>query len=73
MLPEKLEKKQNSRQRDIHPNPQKTRPEYPPKKPHTKSKPRKPRITGLQRIVLKFPKEPNYFILKKCSRFESVF
>lgn len=73
ILPEKWKKKQNLRQRDIHPHPKNPQPES-PQKPQTKSTPRKPRTTGLQKGSPKVTlKNRAYFILKKCSSLASVF
>lgn len=72
-LPEKWKKKQNLRQRDIHPHPKNPQPES-PQKPQTKSTPRKPRTTGLRKGSPKVTlKNRAYFILKKYSSLASVF
>lgn len=70
LWPERLKKKQNLRQSDIHPNPKKPQPEYPhPRKPQTKLMPRKRRTTGLWKGSSKVSvKNQVYFILKKYRR-----
>lgn len=56
LLPEKSKKKQNLRQRDIHPNKKKNQPEYPPPKNLKINKCQKNlESLACKRVVLKFP------------------
>lgn len=55
LLPEKLKKKQNLRQRDIHPNPKNPQPEFPRKNPKLNQCQENPEPLACKRVVLKFP------------------